>query len=127
MALKVTSWPEGFDYRVVYEDNATNTASKHVTGTSGKLHSVTINNSQGTDSCFLKIADSTSATPGTTEPDWLIRCGSANTETYSIPWGISFSNGISFWLTRNEVTSDTTVPALSTNGTVKVTILTSSS
>jgi len=127
MALKVTSWPQGLSHRVAYQDNATTTASNHISGTSGRFYSIIIDNSQGTDECFLKVSDADSVTPGTTEPDWRLRCGSGKTETWSIPKGMAFDSGLSFWLTRNEASTDMTSPAVATNGTVKVTVLVSSS
>ena len=127
MALKVTSWPQALSYRVAYQDNATNTASSHISGVPGSFYAVIIDNSQGTDECFLKLVDGITATPGTTDPDWMLRCGSGKIETWSIPEGMPFGHGRSFWLTRNEVYTDTTVPAVATNGTVKVTVQVSSS
>ena len=50
---------------------------------------------------------------------------SAGNTTYQIPMGMPCVYGLSFWLTREEATSNQTAPAVVTNGTVKVTLLTS--
>ena len=89
------------------------------------LHTAIIDNTAGTDECFLKISDSVLAAAGSTEPTWLFICNSGKTATYQIPGGLACVSGLSFWLTRQEATSDQSAPAVSNNGTVKVTLFVS--
>ena len=125
MAATITSWAQSLDYRVIYDESAGNTVTSNAGGIPVMLHSIIIDNTDGTDECFLKIADTTVATAGATEPDWMFICGSGKTATYQIPMGMPCVYGLSFWLTREEATSNQTAPAVVTNGTVKVTPLTS--
>ena len=123
MAATITSWPQSLDYRIIYDESAGNTVTNNAGGTPATIHSIIIDNTAGTDECFLKIADTTIATAGTTEPHWLFICGSGKTATYQMPVGLPCVFGLSFWVTREEATSDLTAPAVSSNGSVELTLL----
>ena len=127
MALSVTSWPQAVDYRVVYEDNANATVRSNTTGSPGTVYTIIFDNSQGSAIAYLKIYDGYTATAGTTEPHWRFKAGSGKSETISVPRGIPFSTGLTFWTTASAATTNQDNPSVVTDGTVKVTMVVSSS
>ena len=123
MALSVTSWPQATAFRVVYENAVTTTVQKNVTGASGTIRTIVLDNTQGAAACYLRIVDGFTATSGTTEPDWLFRAATGKTEVITIGDGGEFSEALTFWATRNVAYNDNTQPNVVTDGTVKVTIV----
>lgn len=124
MAVTITSWPQSLGYRIIHDDSAGTTVTSNAGGVPLRIHSIIIDNTTGTDECFLKISDTVLATIGSTEPTWLFICASGKTATYHVSEGLACNTGLSFWTTREEATSDQTAPVVST-GKVKITLLVS--
>ena len=122
MALSVTSWPQSFASRVVYDDAVGTTVNSNCTGSTGVIQMVIVDNTEGDQEVFLKMKDGISATVSD-EPDWLIRTASGKIGTVLLNSCGDFSGGLSFWACRNATVGDSTAPSVTTNGTVKVTII----
>jgi len=122
MALSISGFDAALDYRIVHQTAGSPTANENVTQSSGDLLSVAINNSTGTAACYVKIFDGTDPTPGTSIPQFVLRCPSAALQKYEIPEGFSFTN-LNFWVTKLASPTDTTSPTVSSGG-VGVTLIT---
>ena len=118
MALSVSGYSSSaLAYKVVHESNASDTANLDVTGSSGRLYSIDIDQQTAT-ACYLKMKlTAGTVTVGTTEPDLLIELPASGKAKFDIPGGLAFSQ-LSFWVTDAAATSDTGDP-----GTVLITFL----
>tara|TARA_R100000664_G_C2734329_1_gene124165 strand:- start:327 stop:701 length:375 start_codon:yes stop_codon:yes gene_type:complete len=122
MALQVTGFNDDtFSYKIVYESQATNAATVNVTGESGRLYSINIDNLSGSG-VFLKISDAVSPVAGTTPPDMVFNIATATEKKIDIPGGWPFTNSLSLWCTQNETVGDTTAPS-GGSGNVLVTLV----
>lgn len=99
------------------ETSAQNAApsSDNLTGASGSILMIQINNSGNSHDISYKLANATSATVGTTEPNLKVRVaaggsqsvvfGDANGQT-----GIAFSAGFTHWVVKEDDKTGTTGP-----------------
>tara|TARA_R110002020_G_scaffold248856_1_gene462852 strand:+ start:463 stop:825 length:363 start_codon:yes stop_codon:yes gene_type:complete len=89
--------------------NLGNTSQNNVTGTSGTLYMVTIDNSANTAVVYLKLVDA--GTGGAnTEPNWQFKVPASTKLSFVMPEGSIFSTGLSMWCVTGAVTSDNTAP-----------------
>lgn len=120
-SIKVSGFASGaLDYKIVYFNNDTPVATiqENVTGASGFLYSVSINNSSGS-AVHVKLSDGSAPELGTTAPQWIFKCHTQETFKVEIPGGMEFTTGLNLWTTLLPASNDTTVPA----GTVTVTLI----
>ena len=120
-SLKVSGFSSGaLAYKIVHLNNDTPVATiqENVTGTSGRLYSVSINNTAGS-AVHVKLSDGAAPALGTTAPQWIFKCHAQETFKVDIPVGIAFSTALNLWTTLVPDSNDTTVPA----GTVTVTLI----
>jgi|6_EtaG_2_1085325.scaffolds.fasta_scaffold176684_2 hypothetical protein len=123
MALTVAGFDSStFDYKIVYETASTTTINTNVTGTSGSLYSVDIDN-QSNAGVFVKIHDGASPDISVTNPDMIIHVptSSNNTKRLEIPGGWPFTI-LNFWTSTGEEVNNTGAPA---GGNVIITLVTS--
>ena len=122
MALSVSGFSDDiFAYKIVYENQATSTATVNVTGEPGRLYSLDIDNLSGTG-IFLKLSDAVSPVAGTTIPDMIMHLAAGTAKRIDIPGGWPFLNSLSLWCTQNEPVGDTTAPS-GGSGNVLVTLV----
>ena len=122
MALSITGFNDDtFSYSIIHETEATNSATVNVTGSSGRLYSVNIDNKSGSG-VFLKLSDAISPVAGTTVPDMILHLAAGAVKKIDIPGGWPFTNSLSFWCTQNETVGDTTAPS-GGSGNVIVTLV----
>jgi hypothetical protein len=104
-------------YKLASDTDADATAVVDVTGGSGKLYYIHIDNQAG-NSSYAKFALTTSTiTVGTTAPDLMIEVAASSVKDVVMPDGVDF-NSLSFWCVAGSADSDTTAPAQ--NVTVRV-------
>tara|TARA_R100001163_G_C5000578_1_gene149850 strand:+ start:362 stop:754 length:393 start_codon:yes stop_codon:yes gene_type:complete len=91
-----------------------NGATNNVTGGTGSIFMVQINNEANSTPSYLKIRDNASATPATTTangvgtPHFTFKAPEYTKITYSIPGGAAFGAGLSMWcVTGTEVGNET--------------------
>lgn len=78
-------------------------ATNNVTGGTGVIHMVQINNEANSTASYLKIRDNASATPGTETangvgtPHFTFKAPKYTKITYVIPGGAAFTAGLSMW------------------------------
>ena len=111
MAVTVTNQSNPLGSKLVQDTAATNSAVDNATGASGTLYMVEIDNSSYSTIVYLKIANATSATAGTTAAAMVFLCPASVKRSYVFPEGIAFSAGFSHWCTTGETESNTTAPS----------------
>ena len=122
MAFVTTKFDDATSFKIAYHSQITNAVTSNLTGGSGRLYSVNIENSNDA-AVYIKIANAFTATSGSTAPDWVFSCPAAVTYTYQIPNGVAFK-ALSVWANENAAESDNTTPSVSGQEAVKVTLLT---
>jgi len=121
MALSVSGFDNALDYKIVYESAGGTTANKNVALSSGTLLSAYIDNSTGSNPCYLKIFDGPNAVSGTSRPDMILKCKNGERQRYEIQSGFPFSE-LNFWVTKFASPTDTTAPVMA-SGSVSVTLI----
>lgn len=118
MALTVTGFASSaLAYKIVHESNASDTANLDVTGTSGTILAINVDQ-QTSAIAYLKMK-LTSGTyiATTTEPDVMFEIPASGKLKINFPVPLAFTQ-LTFWVTDAAATSDTGDP-----GTVLITIL----
>jgi len=111
MALTVSKFDRSLGYIMAVETDSTNSMNTDVFSGDGKLYSVDIDNSSGSNICYLKIyLTSDGPSLGAGSPDIILRCPAAARQSWSIPEGLSFST-CSFASTLNPDSTDQTATA----------------
>ena len=96
-----------------------NGATANVTGATGSIFMVQINNEANSTPVYLKIRDNTSASPGTTTangtgtPHFTFKAPAYKKITYSIPGGAALSAGLSMWCVTGSAVGNQTDAASS--------------
>jgi hypothetical protein len=94
------------------------TALDDITGTSGSIRSIEIENTSGAD-VYVKAYNATPITlgaiPSTTDPDWQFKCDASSSQTYVMDDGASFSTALSMACSTEKGTPTTTDPAADVN------------
>ena len=118
MALSVSGFDSAFDYKIIYESAASETANEDIAQGPCTLLSVEIDNTYGSNTHYLKIFDGDFISASASTAQTILECANAAIQIYDLPDGLPFSK-LNFWLTRNAASNDTTAPAVS-GGTVVV-------
>ena len=119
--IKVSGFSSGsLAYKIVYYNNDTPVATiqENVTGSSGRIYSIHVDNVGGSP-VYLKMYDGSAPVLGTTSPMFNFKVGSQTAELFEMPGGVPFSTFLNIWTTRNATSLDATVPV----GTVNVTLV----
>jgi len=111
MAVTVTNQTTPLGSKIVQDTAATNSAVDNSTGGSGTLYMVEVDNTGYSTAVYLKMADTTNATAGTTASTMVLFCPASVKRSYVFPEGIAFSSGFSHWCTTGAAESDTSAPA----------------
>ena len=122
MAFVTTKFDDASAFKIAHNAQITATVTNNLTSGTGVLHSVKIENTNNA-AVFLKIANSITATAGTTAPDWQFSVPAASTYTFQIPGGVAF-DALSCWATEQAAQNNSTNPSVSANESIKVTIVT---
>jgi len=66
-----------------------------LTGSSGKLYKVEIDNTGNSVAVFVKLYDTTGGvTHATTDPNWVLKCPAQSSRVFTCATGNAFANGI---------------------------------
>jgi hypothetical protein len=90
---------------LVTDTTTDSTVEAHVTGAAGSLYYVYIDNTANTAAAYVKIADATSATSGSTVPDFVFYAPASRSVSYAIPSGHAYATGVSFWGTTTQASA----------------------
>lgn len=110
MAVTITTQTIGTTNRIVRDTAATNTAVLNITGTTGKVYFVHIDNSANSNSLYLKLWDALAVTVGTTVPDYVLRVNPSSVKQYAFTAGLNFTAGVSYAVVDSGGTAGTTAP-----------------
>ena len=110
MAITLTRQTVGTTNRTVRDTAATNTAVLNVTGTTGKLYFIHIDNTANSNSLYVKFWDALSVTVGTTVPDYVFRVNPSSVKQYLFTAGLNFTVGMSYAVVDSGGTAGTTAP-----------------
>ena len=110
MAITVTNQRNPLASTIVNDTAATNTLVTNVTGASGNLYLVEIDNTMNSAASFLKFADVTSGTVGSLAANMVLGCPASARRSYVFTQNIPFATAISYWVTNAAAESTTTGP-----------------
>lgn len=98
---------------IIVSDTSVNaTAQSNVTGAASTVYSLEIDNTANTGTTvYFKMYDSTSATVGTTTPNFVIPVQGGKKLVYTTNDGFTFANGISYGCVTGAGKTDTTAPS----------------
>lgn len=122
MTLKATAFDPALDYKVILQDDCTNTANVNVASGSCRLLNFEVDNSGGAAACYLKFYDGRGATTGTSIPNMTFKCLSGDVLKVSLPHGKHFDL-LNFWATQNVSPTDNTAPSMSGSNKLSVTLV----
>ncbi len=121
MAVSVTNLGSPLAVKLVIDDDADGSANNNVTGASGNIFLVEIDNANNTAITYVRLYNHNSPSVGTTDPELVLPAPAGTKLTYAIPQGVAFGTGISIAACAEGGTSGSTNPG----GTVTVRLLTS--
>ena len=107
----------GGKYVLDRDCSGSNGATENVTGGSGSIYLVQINNEANSSASYLKIRDNASATPATTTangagtPHFSFKAPAYTKITYAIPGGAAFTAGLSMWCVTSTAVGNETDPS----------------
>ena len=110
MAVTVTNQSNPLGSKIVQDTGATGVAVNNTTGGGGTLFMVEIDNSSFGTAVYFKLANTASATAGTTAADIVLLCPASTKRSYVFPEGIAFSAGFSHWCVTGAAQDNTSVP-----------------
>lgn len=110
MTLSVSTQVSPVGTNLIKETNAGATANNDVTGTSGAVYMIEVDNSANSAASFLKIYDDAAPTIGTAVPDYVFRVPANQVRQFVSPGGMDFAN-LSFAVVTVGGTTGTTDPA----------------
>ena len=122
MAFTKVTTPTALAGKLVTLTLTTSAADDHVTAvTSGRVYQIKIDNTENTTPVYVKVADTTDATAGSTAADLVLYVPASETITYLMDAGHAYSVGVSVWCT----TGPSTTNAGTASGSVTIVILAS--
>ena len=107
MASYSATTPTSLADELVCIVNVGSTSEDNVTGsTAGKIYLCSVDNTSNPDiAVYLNLVDASSATAGTTIPDFRIHIPRGKKSTISWSDGHSYSSGVCLWVTTSSATS----------------------
>lgn len=110
MTLSISTQASPVASKLIVDTDATATVQSDVTGTSGVIYNIDIDNSGNSDNAaYVKIYDNADPTVGTTHPDLVLKVAISSRRSFVIPEGIAFTN-LSYCCVTNGGTAGTTSP-----------------
>ncbi len=111
----VTNQSTPLGSKIVQDLAVDEVAVSNTTGGAGTLYMVEIDNSAYSTAVYFKLANTASATAGSTAATMVLHCPASSKRSYVFPEGIAFSAGFSHWCVTGAAEANTSAP-----GTVKV-------
>ena len=118
MAITVTNQTQSLGADIIFDSAPSNTAVEDVTGGAGTWYTV-VYKSGSSETHYLKLFDASDITAGTTEPNWVLQLKPSDTTVWTVPDGVTFSNGLSYFVSEEAGKSASTAP----DGTNRLTII----
>ena len=112
MAITTNNQGTNLGKRLVKDTAVTNSVVHNVTGASGSIHSIFVDNSALGAIVYLKFWDqATTVTLGTTDPVLCFMIPASSREVLNFPDGLAFTTAISYACVQTPGTAGTAAPA----------------
>lgn len=109
MTISVSTQASPVGSKLVIDTSANATARNAVTGASGVLYTIEIDNTGNASAVYLKVYDAPTVTVGTTVPDLVFKMNASVKRCFVIPEGMAFTD-LSFACVTAGGTTGTTGP-----------------
>ena len=111
MAVTVTNQANPIANKLVNDTDTDGTAAANTTGAAGTLYYLEVDNTANAGQIvYFKMVDATSATPGTTAPEYVFMLKGGARRSFVFPVGLVFSAGFTHWCVTTAGTAGTTDP-----------------
>ena len=122
MAITLSTIADPLGSKLIIDTDADSTAEANVTGATGSFYAVEIANTSAT---YVKLADASSGTAGTTQNDWQFYAPASTKLTYIVGTGMAFSTALTVWAVTSPaaLTNSNAASATSPTSNVSVKIL----
>ena len=125
MAITLSTIADPLGSKLIIDTDADSTAEANVTGATGSFYAVEIDNTANTSATYVKLADASSGTAGTTQNDWQFYAPASTKLTYIVGTGMAFSTALTVWAVTSPaaLTNSNAASATSPTSNVSVKIL----
>ena len=96
MAASLTTQSNALGTTVIEDTAASATLVGNVTGSSGTIYYVEVDNTANSAPTYFKVYNATGPTVGTTAPDLILRAPASTREYFVFPTGLAFATAISY-------------------------------
>ena len=117
MAFSNQTVPTNLGTDIIIDEDAGSIGQDHVIGAAGTILVVMIDATLNKEGIYLKLCDTASVTVDTVRPEMQFFCPGGDTIQYTIPEGIAFAAGISYFLAQE---SGAAIAPTAPTGKVKV-------
>lgn len=99
MAVTLSNVANPLGTLLITDTETNGVAEENVTGGTGTIYSVQIDNTLNTSNVYVKIADNAMAATTSEDqtPNWVYYAPAGKTVTYACPGGSPFGTALSFW------------------------------
>lgn len=111
MAVTTTNLANPIGAKIIIDTDADGTAEQAAISGAATIYQIRIDNTLNTVAVYLKIADSLTASAGTTEPHHIYQCPASAKISFIINSGLGLASGLSFWGTTDSGSNGSTSPA----------------
>lgn len=109
-AVTVTPQSSPVAAKLIVDTDADGTAENNMTGTTGSIYMIDVDNSANGAASYLKLYDAAAPTIGTTAPDWIFKIAASTRSVIGCPGGLAFGTAISMACVTAGGTAGTTNP-----------------
>lgn len=109
-AVTVTPQNNPVAARLVVNTDVDETSDDNMTGTTGSIYVVDVDNTANAAASFVKIYDAASPTVGTTAPDWVFKVPASVRRIFACTDGVAFATALSIACVTTGGTAGTTGP-----------------
>ena len=110
MTITATSQTVSLGADVVYDTGVVLVPALNVTGGAGTWYTIVAKSTDAATS-YLKLFDATAVTQGTTQPNWILQCKPNDTTVWTVPDGVTFSTGLSYFASEENGAEAATAPS----------------
>ena len=110
MAITATNQTLSLGADIIHDNAPGLTAVEDVAGGGGTWYTI-VYVSGDANTAYLKLFDSADITPGTTQPNWILQMKPNDTTVWTVPDGVTFSNGLSYFVSEENGKEASTGPA----------------
>tara|TARA_R110000824_G_scaffold254201_1_gene443202 strand:+ start:1226 stop:1594 length:369 start_codon:yes stop_codon:yes gene_type:complete len=96
MATYASNQTTSISADIIYDSGVVSTAAvENVTGGTGTWYTIFMKNTDS-ELVYLHLHDATTLDAGNDEPNWILQCPGSDSVCWTVPDGVTFSNGLSY-------------------------------